>query len=311
VTFSFQRGSEYDKVSANFRTHEGQALPSGLKEEGSELSKQIAIVAAWAGPIPDIVRAVRKNHEAFAAKHGYEYLFYDDSTLKPIQALVRGEGDLHWIKPDVILSALENHEFVFWTDLDSVFHDLGKSLDDLVRKGKDFVFTGDHNDLFNGGHLFFRRGEFSHRLISEWSSLQSIPFPTWASGSQQGPSGHVGDQVAMNFLLAGGHSNETDVWDNGLRLLNLTNGWLGNPNRTRKRFHKTHAPVSIANLRRSRRLLSPRIRASVEIVPQYRLNAYPWWGPKGQGNRRGPIVHFVPPYKGLLQKYFDETSPPL
>lgn len=272
---------------------------------GTELSKRIAVVAAWAGEVPDIVEAVKKNHEAFAARHGYDYLFYDDSTLKPVQRLVRGEGDLHWIKPGVISSALETHEFVLWTDLDSVFHDLDKSLDDLIRKGKDFVFTGDHNDLFNGGHLLFRRSEFSYRLISEWGKLQFIPFPKWVLGSQQGDSGHVGDQVAMNYLLAGGHATQVDVLENGLRLLNLTNGWLGNPDRARKKFHKTHAPVSILNLPRSRRLLAPAIRQSVGIVVQHRLNAHPWWGPKGKNNRKGPIVHFVPPYKGLLDEYFD------
>ena len=270
------------------------------------LSKKIAVVAAWVGETPDIISDVRRNHEEFAYMHGYEYLFYDETEIRPLRELVKGEGDRHWIKPGVISSALESHDFVFWTDLDSVFHDVHHGLDDLILPGKDFVFTGDHNDLFNGGHLFFRKSEFTHNLIDQWSRLQTIPFPQWAEGAQQGVTGHVGDQVAMNFLLAGGKAEEEDVRENALRLLNLTNGWVGNPQRTRKRFHKTHAPTSIIRLKRARRLLPPSIRASVEIVVQHRLNAYPWWGPKGQSNRRGPIVHFVPPYKGLLDGYFSE-----
>lgn len=272
------------------------------------MSRKVAIVAAWVGEIPDVVNDVRKNHEAFAHRHGYEYLMFGEKELKPVRDLVRGEGDRHWIKPEVISAALEDHEFVFWTDLDSVFHDLGHDLGDLMIPGKDFVFTGDHNDVFNGGHLFFRNTDFAHNLLNQWSSLQAIPFPAWAEGSQQGPSGHVGDQVAMNFLLGGGRADPEDVRENALRILNLTNGWVGNPQRAREKFHKTHAPTTARNLRRTRKLLSPSVRHSVEVVVQHRLNSYPWWGPKGKSNRRGPIVHFVPPYKGLLKPYLASSK---
>jgi len=269
------------------------------------MTKKLAIVAAWVGEAPDIISDVRRNHEKFAHRHGYDYHFYGENEIHSLQELVKGPGDLHWIKPEVISSALESYDFVFWTDLDSVFHTIDQSLEDLILPGKDFVFTGDHNDLFNGGHLFFRKSEFTQNLINQWSRLQTIPFPLWAEGAQQGISGHVGDQVAMNFLLAGGRAEKSDVEQNALQLLNRTNGWLGNPQRERKRFHRTHAPNSVPNLRRARRLLDPVLRESVEIVVQHRLNAYPWWGPKGRGNHLGPIIHFVPPYKELLPNYFN------
>lgn len=268
----------------------------------------MAVVAAWVGDIPDVVNDVKRNHEAFANRHGYDYLCFGEEEIQPVRNLVKGAGDRHWIKPGVISAALKTHEFVFWTDLDSVFHNIDKSLSDLVAAGKDFVFTGDHNDVFNGGHLFFRNTDFSHNLVDQWSRLQSIPFPAWAEGSQQGASGYVGDQVAMNFLLAGGRADPSDVQENSLRLLNLTNGWEGNPERTRKKFHKTHAPVRKRNLRRTRSLLAPSFRQSVKVVVQHRLNSYPWWGPKGNGNRKGPIVHFVPPYKDLLEPYLASAA---
>jgi len=92
------------------------------------MSKRIAIVAAWVGETPDIISDVRRNHEKFAHTHGYEYLFFGENEIQPLRDLVKGEGDRHWIRPGVISSALENHEFVFWTDLDSVFHDVHQNL---------------------------------------------------------------------------------------------------------------------------------------------------------------------------------------
>lgn len=248
------------------------------------------------------------NHERFAARHGYEYLHFDETLVAPIQRLVQGEGDAHWIKPGIMREALKSYEWVFWTDLDSVFHDASVAFDDLTAGNWDFVFTGDHNDLFNGGHLLLRRSDFSENLLDDWEALQKVPFPRLAT-TQQGPDGYVGDQIAMNYLLAGGSTPPEDVQKYATTLINQTNGWIGNPDRDRKRFAQTHAPTSELRLRNSRSLVSPKLRPHVKIVVQRRINAYPWWGPKGQKNKKGPIIHFVSPYKNLLSEYLRENSP--
>lgn len=263
---------------------------------------KLAIVSAWVGPVPNEVRQVRLNHEQFAANHGYDYLHFDEKLIAPIQQLVQGDGDAHWIKPGVMREALRGYEWVFWTDLDSVFHDASAAFDDLTAGNWDFVFTGDHNDLFNGGHLLLRRSDFSENLLNDWEALQKVPFPR-LSTTQQGPDGYVGDQIAMNYLLAGGSTLTEDVQRNAATLVNRTNGWVGNSDRHRKRFAQTHAPTSRIRLFNATRLVSPKLRPHVKIVVQNRLNAYPWWGPKGAKNRRGPIVHFVSPYKDLLADY--------
>jgi hypothetical protein len=255
------------------------------------------------GAIPEVLPKVIENHKVFAHQHGYDYLFFDESRIQDVQQLVEGPGDATWIKPEVILATLPDYDYVFWTDLDSVFHDEKKSLSDLIGLNKSFVFTGDQNDVLNTGHLLFRNDEFSSRLINAWRIFQTLPFPALGT-TQQGPHGHVNDQIAMNVLIAGGRPTASEVSQNGARLFNQTNGWPGNNDRINQDFGERYAPNRRRNLHRTRSLLAPELREHVDIVVQHRLNAYPWWGPKGRKNRRGPIIHFVSPYKHLLDAYF-------
>lgn len=267
------------------------------------MAKRIAVVSAWVGTIPDFLPKVVENHKVFAHQHGYDYLFFEDSQIHDKHQLVEGVGDATWIKPEVILATLPDYDYVFWTDLDSVFHDKKKSLSDLIGLDKSFVFTGDQNDVLNSGHLLFRNDEFTGQFINTWKSFQTLPFPPLGT-TQQGPQGHVGDQIAMNVLIAGGRPTASDVSQDGERLFNQTNGWPGNSNRIHQDFGQRYAPNRRRNLNRSRSLLAPELREHVDIVVQHRLNAYPWWGPKGRKNKKGPIIHFVSPYKDLLNTYF-------
>ncbi len=268
------------------------------------MKSKTAIVSAWVGPRPNIMARVMGNHLTYSRLHRYDYVFFDETTVGAQKSLVQGAGDYHWIKPDAIRLALADYEFVFWTDLDSVFHQMDLSLADIASLDRDLVFTGDHNDMFNGGHLFFRKSDFTMRLIDDWQQFQGIPFPDLGGASQQGPTGYVGDQIAMNVLLAGGRPTPLEVEKRGRDLFNLTNGWAGNTGRVHSDFSRNWAPTRTRNLKRTRSLLSPELRPHVDLVVQHRLNAYPWWGPKKTKNKHGPIIHFVSPYKDLLEGYF-------
>ena len=268
----------------------------------------IAIVAAWIGPRPPEVSAVERNHRSFSLKHGYSYNIYDERSLKELHTKVGSVADAHWIKPEVIRLSLENHDYVFWTDLDSVFHQKSKSLQDLVELNKDFVFTGDHNDLCNGGHLFFRRSEWTFNFLKDWHSLRFLVFPGLHT-SMQGDTGHVGDQVALNYLLGGGLPNPGAVTRTAANIFNSTNGWVGNPDRKVINFGARYGPTRSRNLAKSRNLVSRELRPHVGVVVQHRLNAYPWWTPDSTSLQKGPIIHFVSPYKSELMPYLEGKRP--
>lgn len=271
------------------------------------MEKKLAIVTGWFGDIPEVVEGISLNHKAFAQTHGYSHHFYDRGEISQPPRLINGSADYHWIKPQLLKRSLLDHDFVFWIDLDSVFYDLNHSLEDLKRFRKDFVFTGDRFDIFNGGHLFFRRSDFSFELLEKWESLRTLQFPA-LSTTQQGSDGYVGDQVAMNYLLAGGRIQQDSVSQTGKELFNKINGWTGNEERLHKDFHLRFSPSEPRNLRRARSLIAKSLRKHIQLVPQARLNAYPWWTGDGSGSKPGPIVHFVPPFKAEMSEYVSKHA---
>lgn len=269
---------------------------------------KLIIVAAWVGPRPLEISLVETNHRNYARVHGYDYKVFGENDLGRTQSLVGNSADAHWIKPEVIRLALGTHDYVFWTDLDSVFHRHERSLQDIVDLKKDFVFTGDHNDLCNGGHLFFRNSDWTLNFLDDWAALRPVVFPK-LSTSMQGSSGHVGDQVALNYLLGGGKPSQDEVSRTAFDIFNSTNGWEGNPDRRVRDFSRRIAPTRTRNMAEARRLIAPRLRSHVEIVSQPRLNAYPWWSDKSVSLRKGPIIHFVSPFKSDLMPYLEGNRP--
>lgn len=266
------------------------------------MKTSLAVVSGWFGEVPEVVEDVSLNHKAFAHRHGYSHYFFGNRDISPPASLIDGSADYHWIKPQLLRTCLLDHEYVFWMDMDSVFFDLSESLEDLKRFRKNFVFTGDRFDVFNGGHLFLRRSDFSFELLEKWEELRTARFPI-LSTTQQGKEGYVGDQVAMNYLLSGGDPQQSRVAETGKELFNKINGWTGNEERLHKDFHLRYSPADSRNLRRTKSLVAKAFRKDVQIVPQYRLNSYPWWTNHAPATRKGPIVHFVPPYKAEMTEY--------
>lgn len=268
---------------------------------------EVAVVSAWVGPKPDELGAVMTNHREYCHRHEYSYIHFDQEKISAVLNLVGNDADAHWIKPEVIRSALENYKYVFWTDLDSVFHQQRKSLSDLINLEKDFVFTGDHNDLCNGGHLLFQRSPWTANFLDQWTALRHIKFPPLHT-SMQSPEGYVGDQIALNYLLGGGESSVSSVKSSAKTIINTTNGWEGNPDRIHSDFAQKYSPTRKTNLSRTKQLISDRLLDYVGVVVQHRINAYPWWGAKKKKNRRGPIIHFVSPHKDQLTDYLKENG---
>lgn len=212
---------------------------------------------------------------------------------------LNGFYDYSWVKVTALKSALEHHDWALWIDADSVFLDVTSSLEDLLRRNRDFVFTGDRNDLCNAGHLLFRKSDFSLKFIADWELLKDIRFPPMQT-TMQAETGHIGDQVAINYLLGGGRAVPLQAQTEGPGVFNRVNGWPGNSHRKFAFFGTIFSPTASFRLPFTRSLIAPRLRPNVDVVVQHRLNAYPWWGKSIRGSRPGPIVHFVSGYKDLL-----------
>jgi len=246
--------------------------------------------------------AAKQNHKDYAEAHGYEYFLYDEiknDLAEPGSSFAFRVG---WAMPEMILNSLNSDvDFVFWMDMDSFFTDMSKSLEDLTNLNRDLVFTGDHNDICNGGHLLFKNSEWSKNFLIRWQELSKIREPNLIT-THLSPSGQPGCQIALVALLGNFGVNQSNFLDS----FNQVNGWGGNSSRAIKRFKITHAPTSPRKLARVQRLISSEIRSHIEIVEWRRLNSY---HKSTKVRRQGiwqegdPIIHLVAGSKDSFQEF--------
>ena len=254
----------------------------------------VVICSIWIGPPTDWQIYCQNNHKEYAKLHRYSYQCFggaDQPILAPPHLKSASPAfQTGWLMPIAILELLKTHKFVFWMDMDSLFTNFDISLQDLTNLRKDLVFTGDHNDICNGGHLLFQRTQWSESFLKSWSQLSTIePNDIQTTHIE---CGVIGCQIALCALLSNPTTNQTTISHD----FNRVNGFRGNRNRHHKLFRYLFTPVTSANLNRISSLIHPTVRPHVSIVHQRRLNSYP----KSCRPMRGaswklgdPIVHLV------------------
>ena len=254
--------------------------------------RKLAIVSAWIGPLQDFALFAEENHRKYAVRHNYDYVLY--KNVKSINSIETDPPAFRvgWFMPEAILETLDaGYEYVFWMDMDSYFTNLNTSLEDLVKLDRSLVFTGDQNDICNGGHLLFRNTTWSKEFLLRWSGLSSIRNGNLRT-SHVNQVNQPGCQIALVALLGNWSVNQ----DNFKFSFDRVNGWSGNIDRTNRNFGKYFAPVSRRNIERILELIDPLVRDEIAIVEWRRLNAYhkSIRPPRGGVWRRGdPILHLI------------------
>ena len=263
--------------------------------------KRVLVLSGHVGPQSEYIIRARRNHEKYCCEHNYSYHFEENFVF--IDDFV-DESPLityTWLKAVKALEFMEKGkwDYIFGIDSDSTFWNFRKNLDDLISKNKDFVFTGDSWDLFNGGHFLVRSSPWSIHFFQQWLSMRSIVEPS-LNTSHIGLTGRLMDQPAMNILL---HAGSPKVFNTG-EVFNNINGYKGNRQRKHKFFHLTHAPTSSFRLWNARRLIHENFKSNVEVVLQDRLNAYPFDLPGKRFNiENSDIIHFPGDSKDLLSRF--------
>lgn len=266
------------------------------------MNSQVAIVSAWIGVEPTYVRLAEKNHRSYCAQHNYDYwLFRQDEVSTMMGGVPKEAADIWWIKPYVIQHLLDlNYEYVFWTDMDSLFLNQTVSLSDLQGIGASFVFTGDLWDLCSAGHLWFRNTPFTRDFLESWLTWRGVKVPSLLTAHKTSTH-EIGDQPALNIQLHGGL--HADV-SHAVQLFNCVNGHPSNKDRVHRHFRWVYSPTRAGNLNRSQSLIHSTLSRECKVIVQDRLNAYPFRNLPGRRARgANPIVHFPGGSKDLMSKY--------
>jgi len=130
-----------------------------LQGEADERMRICLVTLATPNILP-YARYGLTNKRAYARMHGYCFHAYGevaDTTRAPA-----------WSKIQLILRHLEDFDWVFWTDADSLLMNHGVRLESFLQVPSeiDMVLTTGPRDAFNTGQWFVRSSQFSRMLLA-------------------------------------------------------------------------------------------------------------------------------------------------
>lgn len=238
--------------------------------------------------IPDFTKDSIKNHLAYCLRHGYDYI--PEIGKKTISR------QFSWAKISLGLHYLVNcsYDAIFWMDADSWFLNQQVHLESFLDRWQEPIqFSGDENDIFNGGHFLLRNCAKSVQWLRECWAICETRDPRFHTTHKD--ARHLFDQPGILAVLGGANPNDPSTWAEGF---NAINGFPGNPYRVHKQFQSEYAPLNESKAAAARTLICERWRPFCLVHPQYAMNSYPW---SLVGNDF--IVHFVGSSKGYMAQW--------
>lgn len=119
---------------------------------------RVAVVSMWNDHQAQLARLTSPNKAAYCARWGYHWLPRTDG-FDPSRPVA-------WSKLVFIREALADHDWVFWTDADSIITNPALPLDDLLRRSADLLITRDRVG-YNSGSFLLRRCPWSFEFLRE------------------------------------------------------------------------------------------------------------------------------------------------
>jgi len=251
------------------------------------LKPRILVFSTFYG-LPSFTKASMKNHLSYCLKHGYDYI--PDFLKKPT---IR---QFSWAKLQLALIHLRSKKYdaIFWMDADSFFLNSNIKLECFLDLDQIPIhFSGDENDIFNGGHFLLRDHPESLAWVQECWRICEIQEPRIVTTHKD--DHHLFDQPGILALLGGADPSDPSTWADGF---NSVNGFPDNPYRRHKNFQDTYAPSNPSNCEAARSLICDRWRPYCYVHPQRTMNSYPW-----SMGADDFIVHFVGNTKHLMEEW--------
>ena len=181
-------------------------------------------------------------------------------------------------------------------DADSLFLNQAIRIEDLLdASSRPIHFTGDENDIFNGGHFILRNQHESLEFLNNCWKVCEIADERIVTTHKD--ASHLYDQPGILAILGGADPDDPTTWADGF---NAVNGFPENPYRMIRDFQAHYAPSNPNNCEAARSLICTRWRPHCFIHAQRAMNSYPWF--------MGPddfIVHFVGNTKHLMTEWHE------
>lgn len=249
---------------------------------------RICVFSTFYG-IPAFTADSIRNHLSYCNLHGYSYkpYLFDKPTARQFS----------WAKVLLAIQLLESGQWdaLFWMDADSWFLNQAICLHDWLTELEPIQFTGDDNDIFNGGHFLLRYSPASIQWLKAcWQICETTDSRFVTTHKDEW---HLYDQPGILAILGGAQPEQPSSWADAF---NAVNGYPGNSLRVHKNFQDVYAPTTASRCAAARSLICDKWRPHCLIRPQSAMNSYPWTVKDGDF-----IVHFVGNTKHLMQEWRD------
>jgi hypothetical protein len=133
----------------------------------------------------ELVSFATKSKELYAKRYGYDYIVatekldtcYGNEQKRPLECA--------WTKLALISRILQNYDWVFWTDADSVILNFDTKLEEFLDEKYDIIAASENvecttvapfNKYFlNTGEVFYKNSDFSAYVIKEaWNDHEEV-----------------------------------------------------------------------------------------------------------------------------------------
>ena len=165
--------------------------------------------------------AMLKNRKAYARKHGYTFLDFDETNLPTPELRLNYQQLSHYIKQPLILAVMEDckpEDWVIWMDADTMFTNDQKKWEQYLSG--DMVFAEAPDVIANNGIFALRCNDWGRFFIRLWSE----ECKTMKTGGRlQNPEAKAGDNAPFVHALLRAFAHTHNVnYDNNCR---QENGW--------------------------------------------------------------------------------------
>jgi hypothetical protein len=247
---------------------------------------KICVYSTFYG-LPGFTKDSIRNHLAYCNLHGYTYtpFLFDKPTTRQFS----------WAKICLGIELLKSQQWdaIFWMDADSWFLDISFPLHAWLADPEEIQFTGDENDIFNGGHFLLKNSSASISWLESCWQVCYTKDPAFVTTHKD--SEHLFDQPGILAILGGADPDNRETWARGF---NAVNGFPGNPLRQHQDFQNHYAPTTQNRCSAAHALICNRWRPHCLIRPQHSMNSYPW-ALSGDDF----IIHFVGDTKHLMHEW--------
>ena len=238
-----------------------------------------------------------KNHMSYCSMHGYGYKCFKEALVNDVP--------IPFTKPEAILQMFdEGYDYVFYTDADSFFLNKEIKLESFIQDDYDFIATGSDFDMVGAGHLMFKNSDWSRKFIEKWVGFRQCVSTDVIEKFKKITThifedvlfGNLSDQIPLNMLVSMGDVPPQENWFDIFCKVNFYTG-----NKFRKYSHKTHAPTTDENVKRTNNLIFEKWRKNIIILKQSRVECYP-----NKYDRNIFMIHFVFGKK-RISKFFTQN----